>query len=92
MNGIMVWAWMLFLSDSSKDERKYGLGTDAQVSALKKRMDKCTELRFGHGCSGKRTHEKMNGIMRWAWRLWSCMDAAVNKMVAVAVFRAGCKV
>ena len=29
MNGIMVWAWMLWLSYSLKDERNYGLGMDA---------------------------------------------------------------
>ena len=46
------------------DERNYGLAMDAVVTAL---MERWTELWFGHGCSGTRTHGKMNGIMVWAW-------------------------
>ena len=35
MNGIMVWAWMLWLSHSFKDEGNYGLGMDALVTACR---------------------------------------------------------
>ena len=38
--------------------RSYGLGMDALV-------------RFGHGCSGQRNNQKMNGIMVGAWMFWS---------------------
>ena len=64
---IMVWAWMLWSAHSSKHERKYGLGKDALVTAL---IETRRELRFGHGCSGLRTHQNTNGIMVWAWMLW----------------------
>ena len=33
MNGIMVWACMLWLSETSEDEWSYGLGVDALVIA-----------------------------------------------------------
>ena len=32
MNGIMLSAWMLWLAQTSKDERFYGLGMDALVT------------------------------------------------------------
>ena len=66
--GIKVWAWMLWSAHSSKHERNYGLGMDALVSAL---IETRTEMWFGHGCSGLRTHQNTNGIMVWAWMLWS---------------------
>ena len=34
----------------------------------------------------------MNGIMLWAWMLWSCMHALATEMVTVVVFRAGRRV
>ena len=57
----MVWAWLLWLSHSSKHVRKYGLGMDALGIAL---------IKFGHGCSGYRIHRNMNGIIVWAWMFW----------------------
>ena len=61
-NGIMVWAWMLWLSHSLEHKRNYGLGMHALVIALTGLQ---TELWFGHGCSGERMlleHERNYGL------------------------------
>ena len=42
-----------------QDERNQGSGIDALVSAV---IKPSTGVWFGHGCSGKRSHSKMNGI------------------------------
>ena len=119
--GIMVWAWMLWsayaLGTRSElwfghgcscqrllleHEGNHGLGMDALVSAL---IETRTELWFGHGCSGQRTHRNTNGIMVWAWMLWSAhsskhernyglgMDALVSALIETRTelwFEHGC--
>ena len=52
-----------------KVERTYGLGMDALVVACF--LEHGRNYGSWHGCSAKRSHSKMNGIMTWAWMLWS---------------------
>ena len=71
-NVIMVSAWMLWSSDSLKNERHYGLGMDAIVTVCSWNpngtlvwawmlwsayaLGTRTLSWFGHGCTGHRTH------------------------------------
>ena len=66
-NRMMVWAWMLWLSHSVEHKQNYGLVMNALVIAL---IQPQTELWFGHGCSGYRSHSTTNRIMVWAWMFW----------------------
>ena len=50
----------------------YGLGMDALVIGI---IRKRTEFWFGHGCSGKRTHQKMKVTSGWG------MDALVSALI-----------
>ena len=59
MDGIMVWAWMLWSPYALGHERDYGLGMDgimvrACVLWLLYAVGTRTGLRLGHGCSGHR--------------------------------------
>ena len=71
-NGIMVWAWMIRSSIACEHERNHGLG-----------MDAARNYGLGFGCSGNGIivwgldalvavcSSNTNGIMVWAWMLWS---------------------
>ena len=68
MNGIMVWAWMLWLSHSLTDERKYGFGMDAAGPRILLEHKR----NYGLGMDALVTvcSWNTNGIMAWVCMLW----------------------
>ena len=74
MNITIVWAWMLWSSDSVEHERHDGFGMDALVIGCSQTG---TLLWLEHGCFGHQVQLKINVMLVWTWMLWSS-DAVEN--------------